>query len=98
MLNYLDDNRDSLWYGRRLAEGLPIGGGLIEGGGKNTLARRLKINSARWRVCRAERMGAIALGVRDAIGIIEYRSPTNEGGVNRKRSSAYFGTEQHSAY
>jgi hypothetical protein len=59
LLNYLNDNRDSLWYGQRLAEGLPIGSGLIEGGGKNTLARRLKINSARWRVRRAERMGAI---------------------------------------
>jgi hypothetical protein len=59
LLKYLGDNRDSLWYGRRLAEGLPIGSGLIEGGGKNTLARRLKINSARWRVRRAERMGAI---------------------------------------
>lgn len=59
LLNYLNDNRDSLWYGERLAQGLPIGSGLIEGGGKNTLARRLKINSARWRVRRAERMGAI---------------------------------------
>ena len=59
LLNYLKDNRDSLWYGRRLQEGLPIGSGLIEGGGKSTLARRLKINSARWRVRRAERMGAI---------------------------------------
>ena len=59
LLGYLGDNRDSLWYGRRLAQGLPIGSGLIEGGGKNTLARRLKINSARWRVRRAERMGAI---------------------------------------
>lgn len=59
LLSYLNDNRDSLWYGQRLAEGLPIGSGLIEGGGKNTLARRLKINSARWRVRRAERMGAI---------------------------------------
>ncbi len=39
--------------------GLPIGSGLIEGGGKSTLARRLKINSARWRIRRAERMGAI---------------------------------------
>jgi hypothetical protein len=58
-LNYLSDNRDSLWYGQRLKEGLPIGSGLIEGGGKNTLAKRLKINSARWRVRRAERMGAI---------------------------------------
>jgi hypothetical protein len=50
LLNYLQDNRDSLWYGRRLKEGLPIGSGLIEGGGKSTLARRLKINSARWRI------------------------------------------------
>ena len=59
LLNYMDENRDSLWYGQRLQEGLLIGSGLIEGGGKNTLARRLKINSARWRVSRAERMGAI---------------------------------------
>jgi hypothetical protein len=59
LLNYLNDNRDSLWYGHRLQQGLPIGSGLIEGGGKNTLARRLKINSARWRIRRAERMGAI---------------------------------------
>jgi hypothetical protein len=59
LLNYLNDNRDSLWYGQRLAQGLPIGSGLIEGGGKNTLARRLKINRARWRIRRAERMGAI---------------------------------------
>ena len=59
LLNYLSDNRDSLWYGRRLAEGLPIGSGLIEGGCKNTLGKRLKINSARWRVRRAERMGAL---------------------------------------
>jgi hypothetical protein len=59
LLSYLKDNHDSLWYGQRLHQGLPIGSGLIEGGGKNTLARRLKINSARWRVRRAERMGAI---------------------------------------
>jgi len=59
LLGYLTDNRDSLWYGKRLADGLPIGSGLIEGGGKTTLARRLKINSARWRIRRAERMGAI---------------------------------------
>jgi hypothetical protein len=59
LLGYLTDNCDSLWYGKRLEQGLAIGSGLIEGGGKNTLARRLKINSARWRIRRAERMGAI---------------------------------------
>jgi hypothetical protein len=59
LLHYLEENRDSLWYDRRLKEGLPIGSGLIEGGCKNVLAKRLKLNSARWRVRRAEHMGAI---------------------------------------
>ena len=59
LLHYLDENRDSLWYDRRLKEGLPIGSGLIEGGCKNVLAKRLKLNSARWRIRRAEHMGAI---------------------------------------
>lgn len=59
LLHYLGDNRDSFWYGPRLAAGLPIGSGLIEGGCKNVLGKRLKLNSARWRIRRAERMGAI---------------------------------------
>lgn len=59
LLGYLTENRDSLWYGQRLKDGLPIGSGLIEGAAKTTLARRLKINSARWRIRRAQRMGAI---------------------------------------
>ena len=59
LLNYLRENRDSLWYPQRLAQGLPIGSGLIEGGCKNVIAARLKINSARWRIKRAERMGAL---------------------------------------
>ena len=59
LLHYLGENRDSLWYGKRLEQGLPIGSGLIEGGAKNILGKRLKINSARWRIRRAERMGAI---------------------------------------
>lgn len=59
LLHYLEENRDSLWYGKRLEQGLPIGSGLIEGGAKNVLGKRLKINSARWRIRRAERMGTI---------------------------------------
>jgi hypothetical protein len=59
LLHYLSENRDSLWYGERLKQGLPIGSGLIEGGAKNILGKRLKINSARWRIRRAERMGTI---------------------------------------
>jgi hypothetical protein len=59
LLGYLADNRDSLWYGERLGRGQPIGTGLIEGGCENIIAARLKLNSARWRIRRAEHMGAI---------------------------------------
>jgi hypothetical protein len=59
LLNYLGDNRDSLWYRQRLRDGLPIGTGLIEGACKNAISARLKANSARWRVRRVERVGAL---------------------------------------
>lgn len=59
LLNYLRDNQDRMWYRQRLRQGLPIGSGLIEGACKTVIAARLKINSARWRVRRAERMGAL---------------------------------------
>ena len=59
LIGYLSENRDSLWYRTRLAEGLPIGSGLVEGACKNTIGKRLKLNSARWRVRRAEHMAAI---------------------------------------
>lgn len=55
---YLDGNRDRMWYAQRLAEGKPIGSGAIEGACKKVGAR-LKLNSARWRVQRAERFGAL---------------------------------------
>jgi hypothetical protein len=54
---YLHANRDRMWYRQRLAQGRAIGSGLIEGGCKNVLGARLKLNSARWRIQRAERMG-----------------------------------------
>jgi hypothetical protein len=54
---YLWENRDRMWYRQRLAAGRPIGSGLIEGGCKNVIGARLKLNSARWRRHRAERMG-----------------------------------------
>jgi hypothetical protein len=56
---YLGDNRDSLWYRDRLRDGLPVGSGLIEGACKNAIGSRLKANSARWRIRRAERIGAL---------------------------------------
>lgn len=59
LIGYLSENRDSLWYRRRLAEGLPIGSGLVEGTCKNVVGKRLKLNSARWRVRRAEHMAAL---------------------------------------
>jgi hypothetical protein len=57
LCNYLTENRDRMWYRQRLAAGRPIGSGLIEGGCKNVIGARLKLNSARWRRHRAERMG-----------------------------------------
>lgn len=59
LLTYLRPHRDRMWYKDRLAEGLPIGSGLIEGGCKNIIGARLKLNNARWRVRRAERIGTL---------------------------------------
>lgn len=59
LINYLSENGDSLWYRTRLAEGLPIGSGLIEGTCKNMIGKRLKLNNPRWRVRRAEHMAAL---------------------------------------
>jgi hypothetical protein len=57
--NYLSDHQDSLWYRKRLAEGRPIGSGLIEGGCKTIVAHRLKRNNARWRPRRAENIATL---------------------------------------
>jgi hypothetical protein len=59
LIGYLADNADSMWYRDRLRDGLPIGSGLIESACKTIISGRLKINSARWCVPRAERMAAL---------------------------------------
>lgn len=59
LIGYLSHNRDSLWYRTRLAEGLPIGSGLVEGTCKNMIGKRLKLNNPRWLVERAEKMAAL---------------------------------------
>jgi hypothetical protein len=59
LLTYLLPNRDRMWYADRLGAGQTIGSGLIEGGCKNTIGARLKLNNARWRIRRAERMGTL---------------------------------------
>ena len=59
LLTYLRPNQDRMWYRDRLTAGEPIGSGMIEGGCKNTIATRLKLNNARWRIRRAERIGTL---------------------------------------
>ena len=59
LIGYLRHNRDSLWYRTRLAQGLPIGSGLVEGTCKNMIGKRLKLNNPEWRVERAQNMAAL---------------------------------------
>jgi hypothetical protein len=59
LLTYLRPNRDRMWYAQRLHGGQTIGSGQIEGGCKNTIGARLKLNSARWKPRRAERIGTL---------------------------------------
>jgi hypothetical protein len=59
LLNYLKPHVDSMWYKQRLAEGRPIGSGLIEGANKTIVANRLKLNSARWTPEHAEQITAL---------------------------------------
>ena len=59
LLTYLRPHRDRMWYKDRLDAGLPIGSGLIESGCKSVIGAGLKLNNARWRVGRAERIGTL---------------------------------------
>lgn len=59
LLGYLGPNVDSMWYKQRLAEGRPIGSGLIEGANKTIVSNRLKLNSARWTPEHAEQVAAL---------------------------------------
>ena len=56
---YLMPHVDSMWYKQRLAEGRPIGSGLIEGANKTIVSNRLKLNSARWTPEHAEHISAL---------------------------------------
>jgi hypothetical protein len=56
---YLWKHRGRMNYRDRLRRGLPIGSGQIEGVCKNTLNRRLRKNSPRWRPERADHMAAL---------------------------------------
>ena len=59
LVNYLTPNLDSMWYKQRLADGRPIGSGLIEGANKTIVSNRLKLNSARWTPENAEHITAL---------------------------------------
>ena len=59
LLMYLFKHRGRLNYRDRLRRGLPIGSGQIEGVCKNTLHRRLRKNSPRWRPENADRIAAL---------------------------------------
>jgi hypothetical protein len=59
LLGYLTPNVDSLWYKQRLADGRPIGSGLIEGANKTIVSNRLKLNSARWMPEHVESISAL---------------------------------------
>ena len=47
---YLDARRDRMRYDECLAEGLPIGSGIIEAGCKNVVGQRMKYTGMRWTV------------------------------------------------
>ncbi len=57
---YFNHHRNHLDYAGRLAEGRPIGSGLIEGACKNYVGRRLKQTGARWRPDNANRLADLA--------------------------------------
>lgn len=56
---YLQPNFDRLHYADRLARGLPIGSGMVEGGCKTVVGKRLRANNARWRPEHAQQLAAL---------------------------------------
>lgn len=59
LLDYLAPHQHHLHYAQRLGTGQTIGSGQIEGACKNLISRRLKANSARWKVQRVNRMAGL---------------------------------------
>jgi hypothetical protein len=56
---YLSPHAGHLGYSARLSAGQSIGSGQVEGACKNLVGRRLKANSARWKVRRVNRMAGL---------------------------------------
>lgn len=59
LAGYLRPHAGRLNYAQRLAEGRPIGSGMIEGACKNYLGRRMKQTGARWLIPNANRMAIL---------------------------------------
>jgi len=59
LIAYFQPHRAHTCYAERLAAGQPIGSGLVEGGCKHIIGRRLKQTGARWRPRRVDRMAAL---------------------------------------
>lgn len=59
LIGYLEPNVARLDYPERIRKGLPIGSGQVEGAGKTIAGRRLKINSARWRIESVQDIGGL---------------------------------------
>ncbi len=59
LVNYLRPHQEALRYADRLRRGLPVGSGQVEGACKTVVARRLKINSARWATANTEPMASL---------------------------------------
>jgi hypothetical protein len=58
MMGYFAKHSTRLAYQQRLAEGRPIGSGMVEGGAK-TLGLRLKARGARWRLENVDKMAGL---------------------------------------
>jgi len=59
LVNYLAPHADHLNYPERMAAGRTIGSGLVEGGCKQIIGRRLKQTGARWRPKNANHMATL---------------------------------------
>lgn len=62
-LNYLKGHEGRLNYALRLKRGQSIGTGMVEGAAKNLIGKRLKANSARWRIENVGKMAGLCSAI-----------------------------------
>jgi hypothetical protein len=59
LIAYLEPHRGHTGYRGRLSEGRSIGSGMVEGGCKTAIGKRLKQTGARWKIRRLEHMASL---------------------------------------